>query len=166
MTCIASLFPPASAAIAMSAVVRRSAALHAPGKRQQGDIAGALDGHAQPALVTRARAGHAPRENLAALLHERSERLRAFVVDEVGLLDAELAHFLLAEKLALAFARAAPRTFAARAAAALLRPWLARCGPLFLLHGSLFVCHLCSLSSPTIRRQLAGTAFSPLPPPP
>jgi len=74
----------------------------ASGKRQQSDIAGALDGHAQPALVTRTNTGHAARENLPALLHELRKNVRALVVDEVNLLDTELADFLLAEILALA----------------------------------------------------------------
>lgn len=79
----------------------------AAGERQQRDIAGALDGFAEPALVTRADTGHAARENLAALLHELREDVGAFVVDEVHLLDAELADFLFPEVLALAAARAA-----------------------------------------------------------
>src|ERR1700728_3543843 len=79
----------------------------AAGERQQRDIAGALDGFAEPTLVTRADTGHAPRENLAALLHELRKDVGAFVVDEVHLLDAELADFLFPEVLALAAARAA-----------------------------------------------------------
>ena len=71
-------------------------------KRQQSDVARPLDGHPQPALVTSANAGHPARQNLAALLHELREDVRALVVDEVHLLDAELANFLLAEILALA----------------------------------------------------------------
>jgi hypothetical protein len=71
-------------------------------ERQQGDVASALDGHAEPSLVTRADAGHAPRQNLAALLNELREDVRALVVDEIHLLDTKLADFLLAEILALA----------------------------------------------------------------
>jgi hypothetical protein len=74
---------------------------------QQRDVASALDGFAEPALVARADAGHAARQNLAALLDELREDVSAFVVDEVHLLDAKLADFLLAEILALAAARAA-----------------------------------------------------------
>src|SRR6266852_5594921 len=59
-------------------------------------------GHAQPALMPRANAGHPPRQNLPALLHELRQDVRALVVDEVHLLDAELAHLLLPEILALA----------------------------------------------------------------
>src|SRR5208337_3288577 len=84
---------------------RRLRARRAPGKRQQRDIARALDGLAQPPLVARADAGHAPGQNLPALLHELRKYVRALVVDEVHLLDAELADFLLAEILALATAR-------------------------------------------------------------
>src|ERR1700756_5162079 len=54
-----------------------------------------------------ADAGHAARENLAALLHELRKNVGALVVDEVHFLDAELADFLFAEILALAAARAA-----------------------------------------------------------
>ena len=71
-------------------------------KWQQGDVARPLDGHAQPALVTRANTRHAARQNLPALLHELRQDVRALVVDEVHLLDAELANFFLAEILALA----------------------------------------------------------------
>src|SRR4029077_17752949 len=71
-------------------------------KWKQRNVARALDGHAQPALVTRAYAGHAAWQNLAALLHELRQDVRALVVDEVHLLDTELAHFLLPEILALA----------------------------------------------------------------
>jgi hypothetical protein len=74
---------------------------------KQRDVAGALDGFAEPALVARTDASHATREDLAALLHELREDVGAFVVDEVHLLDAKLADFLLAEILALAAARAA-----------------------------------------------------------
>src|SRR5579885_898914 len=80
----------------------RGCAGRAAGKRQQGDIARALDGDAEPALMTRADAGHAAGQNLAALLHELRKNIGALVVDEVHLLDAELADFFLAEILALA----------------------------------------------------------------
>src|SRR5437016_13568029 len=71
-------------------------------KRQQRDVARPLDGHAQPALMARAHARHPPRQNLSALLHELRKYVRALVVDKVHLLDAELAHLLLPEILALA----------------------------------------------------------------
>jgi hypothetical protein len=75
-------------------------------KRQQGDVAGALDGHAEPALMARADSGHAARQDLAPFLDELRKNVRAFVIDEIHLLDAEFTYFLLAKILALA----APRT--------------------------------------------------------
>jgi len=71
-------------------------------ERQQRDIARALDGYAQAALVPRADACHAARQNLAALLHELRQNVRALVVDKIDFFDAKLADFLLAEILALA----------------------------------------------------------------
>src|SRR6267143_7135773 len=89
-------------------------ARRAPRKWQQSDVARPLDRHAQPALMARAHAGHPARQNLSTLLHELRQNVRALVVDEVHLLDAELANLLLPEILALA-ARPSPRT--SRAAA-------------------------------------------------
>jgi len=80
---------------------RRLDARGAARKRQQGDIPSAFDGHAQSPLVPRAHAGHAAGQNLAALLDKLRQNVRALVVDEVHLLDAKLADFLLAEILAL-----------------------------------------------------------------
>lgn len=109
---------------------RRLRARGATRKRQQGDVARALDGHAESALVPRAHAGHAAGQNFAALLHELRKNVRALVVDEVHLLDAKLADFLFAEILALAAgtppwpAGASRATFAASAAAgAAFPPW-------------------------------------------
>jgi hypothetical protein len=65
--------------------------------------------------MTSADAGHAARQNLAALLHELRQDVGALVVDEVHLFDTKLADFLLAEILALAATRAAGTTWAARA---------------------------------------------------
>jgi len=81
---------------------RRLRACRAACEWQQSDVARTLDSHAQPALVTRANARHSPRQNLPAFLHELGKNVRAFVVDEVHLLDAELANLLLPEILALA----------------------------------------------------------------
>src|SRR5467141_2238220 len=81
---------------------RRLRARRAACKRQQSDVARPLDGHAQPALMTRAHARHSPRQNLPALLHELRQDVRTLIVDEVHLLDAELANLLLAEILPLA----------------------------------------------------------------
>ena len=82
----------------------------ATGEGHQGDVASALDGYAEPTLMARAHAGHAARENLAALLHELGEDVGAFVVDHVHLLDAKLADFFLAEILALAAGTSAGAT--------------------------------------------------------
>src|SRR6202158_6042119 len=87
-------------------------------KRQQRDVACPLDGHAQPALMTRAHARHAAGQNLSALLHELRQDVRALVVDEVHLLDAELANLFLAEILALPTRPSARATRSARASAA------------------------------------------------
>src|SRR5713101_1097729 len=102
----------------------------AAGEGHERDVAGALDGYAEPALVARADAGHAARENLAALLHELRKDVGALVVDEVHLLDAKLADLFLAEVLALAATMTAGAAFAARGAA----------GGLRLLW---FICHNC-----------------------
>jgi hypothetical protein len=129
----------------------------AAGEWQERDVAGALDGFAKPSLVARADAGHAARENLAAFLHELRQDVGALVVDEVHLLDAELADFLLAEVLALAAAwsawtagtsawsafaawSAVSTTGAAMTAAWTVSAtsWTAGSGGLFL-----FFCHTC-----------------------
>jgi hypothetical protein len=60
-----------------------------------------LDGRVQLALVRRARARDAARQNLPALRHERSEQLDVFVIDVVDLVGAELAHFAPAEQRSL-----------------------------------------------------------------
>jgi hypothetical protein len=93
---------------------RSGAARGAAGKRQQGNVAGALDGHAEPALVTRADAGHAAWKNFAPLLHKLGKNVGALVVDQIDLFDTELADFLLAEELPLA-ARPSPRASAGAA---------------------------------------------------
>jgi hypothetical protein len=80
------------------------------GERKQRDVARALDRFAEPTLMASANTRHAARQNLAALLHELRQDVGAFVVDEVHLLDTELADFLLAEILTLAAARAAGTT--------------------------------------------------------
>jgi hypothetical protein len=76
-------------------------------ERKQGDVASALNGFTQPALVARTDAGHATGQDLAALLHELRQDVGALVVDEIHFFDAKLADFLFAEILALAAARAA-----------------------------------------------------------
>ena len=86
--------------------VKRFSLLQFRREGQKRDVARPLDGFAEPALVARADSGHAARKNLAALLHELREDVGTLVVDEVHLLDAELADFLFSEVLALAAARA------------------------------------------------------------
>src|SRR5581483_2387913 len=77
-------------------------------KRQQGDVAGLLDGRGQTALVRHAHAGQTPRHDLAALGHKLSEQAVVLVVDGFDLLDAELANFLAPEVFATAFAATRP----------------------------------------------------------
>jgi hypothetical protein len=86
---------------------RSGAARSAAGKRQQSNVTGPLDGHAEPTLVTGADPRHAARQNLAALLHELRKNVGAFVVDQIDLFDTEFADLFLAEELALAAARSA-----------------------------------------------------------
>src|SRR5487761_242669 len=74
-------------------------------ERQKRDILRAFNRNRQPALMTRARAGHSPRENLAALLNERLENLRLLVVDQIDFIDAEAADFLFANVVAFSAAR-------------------------------------------------------------
>jgi hypothetical protein len=121
-------------------------------KRHERNVARALDGHAEPPLMTGANAGHAAGKDLPALLHELRENVGALVVDEVHLLDAKLADFLLAEILALTAPRsartsAARSAFAARAAMATSGSTVAAAtfatrstGTLGLF---LFLCHTC-----------------------
>src|SRR6202158_3023638 len=125
----------------------------AASKGQQGDIACALNGHAQPALMSGTNAGHAPGENLPALLHELREYVGALVVHHIHLLNAELANFLLAEELTLAPARSArsSRTAAWPALAAwstMSAAFTARCSVTAARRCrlSLFVCHSIHLS--------------------
>src|SRR5882724_12186980 len=68
--------------------------------RNQCNLPRALDGGLELALVHRARARDAPRENLAALGHERPDQLDVLVVDVVNLVRAELADLAPAEQRA------------------------------------------------------------------
>ena len=96
---------------------RRLGARSASRKGQQRDIARPLDGHAQPALMPRANAGHPTGQNLPAFLHELRKNVRALVVDEVHLLDAKFANFLLPEILALTSWPSAGTAWATRSTA-------------------------------------------------
>src|SRR6266568_589160 len=136
---------------------------HARGKRQQSNVARALDGFAQPALVARARAGHAPRKNLAAVLHEGLEHFHLLEVNKVHTVHAEPADLLFAEELPLALARAARPALSALPA----RPAFAarRSGRRPALR-SLFFSHRCSLSSKKFLSQFGDTsAANPAPQP-
>src|SRR6267142_5671097 len=97
---------------------RRLRARCADCKRHEGDVPRPLNRYSQPALVSRAHAGHPARQNFSALLHELRQDVRALVVDEIHLLHAELANLLLAEILALAARPSARTTRSARASAA------------------------------------------------
>src|SRR6267378_8283967 len=87
-------------------------------KRHEGDVPRTLNCYAQPTLVARAHAGHPARQNFPALLHELRQDVRALIVDEVHLLDAELADLFLAEILPLAARPSARTTRSAWASAA------------------------------------------------
>src|SRR5207245_567440 len=78
-----------------------SPALDYSGERQQGDVAGLLDGVAQAALARSAYARDAARNDLTPLGDERVQHLDVLVIDVVDLLDAEPASFLAPEILLL-----------------------------------------------------------------
>src|SRR5712671_6273521 len=68
--------------------------------RDQRNLPRALDRGLQLPLVHRARARDAPRQNLAALGHERPDQLHVLVVDVVDLVRTELADLAPAEQRA------------------------------------------------------------------
>ena len=70
------------------------------GKRQQGDVAGLLDGAGQAALVGGADAGEPAGHDFAALGHKPLQQPDIAVGDGVDLLGTELADLLAAEELA------------------------------------------------------------------
>jgi hypothetical protein len=69
--------------------------------RQQGHRARALDGVSQLALMARAAARDATRNDLAALGDEAPQPANVLVVDEIDLVRAELADFPAPEATAL-----------------------------------------------------------------
>src|SRR5688572_2821113 len=69
--------------------------------RQQGHRAGALDRVREIALVARAAAGDAARNDLAALGDQAAEPAHVLVIDEIDLVRAELADLPPAEPAAL-----------------------------------------------------------------
>src|SRR6185436_8096306 len=68
------------------------------GVGDQRQVAGALDRLLHHALVTSARAGNAPRQNLGALENVALQHLGVLVVDPIDLVDAELADLATAEE--------------------------------------------------------------------
>src|ERR1700737_2667893 len=62
------------------------------GERNQGNLAGALEGDRQRPLVAGAGAGDTAGEDLAALGDEPAQARDLFVVDVLGLLNAEAAY--------------------------------------------------------------------------
>jgi hypothetical protein len=77
------------------------------GERQQGDIAGLLNGPGQPPLVRGTHAGQAPGNDLASLGDELLQQADIPVGDGVDLLGAELTDLLAAEELAASAGTAA-----------------------------------------------------------
>ena len=63
-------------------------------ERQQGDVAGLLDGAGQAALVRGADAGQTARHNLAALGDKALQQANIPVGDRIDLLRAEFANLL------------------------------------------------------------------------
>src|SRR5947209_8740351 len=86
--------------------------------RNQRDLARALDRRLQLPLMHRAGARDAPRENLAALGHERPDQLHVLVVDVVDLVRAELADLATTEERAALSLFLVSRLLVAAAAAA------------------------------------------------
>src|SRR5207244_8069158 len=88
----------------------------------QRNLPGTLDGGLQLALVHRAGARDAPRQDLAALGHERPDQLHVLVLDVVDLVRAEFADLAPAEqRAALSLFLVARFLVAAAAAAAAAR---------------------------------------------
>src|SRR5580700_3370381 len=94
--------------------------------------------------MTRARPGHAPRKNLAALLNERRQNFGLLVIDEVRLVHAEPANLLLAYEIALSALGWPTRpagTSAASWSARSRRSHASRGRPVRLLHWCVLFCH-------------------------
>ena len=104
---------------------RSCAADGAAGERQQSDVASALDRHTEPALMACAYSGHAAGQNFAAFLHKLGKNVSALVVDQINLLDTELADFLFAEKLPLAAGTSTRTSGTTRAAFTASATWTA-----------------------------------------
>src|SRR5438552_18506396 len=90
--------------------------------RNERNLTRAFDRNLQLPLVHRAGARDAPRQDLAAFGHERSQQLHVLVVDVVDLVRAELADLAPAEhRTALALLLVAGLLVAASAAASASR---------------------------------------------
>src|SRR5690242_16512012 len=87
--------PPRTSARRLPRLLRCASIGHV---RDQGDLTRALDRRLQLPLMHRAGAGDAPREDLAALGHERADQLHVLVIDVVDLVRAELADLAAAEQ--------------------------------------------------------------------
>src|ERR1700744_3475658 len=79
-------------------------------ERQQGDVAGLLDGACESPLMRGAHTGQAARNNLAALRNKLLQQAHIAVMDGVDLLHAELADLLPPEELATARPTRSART--------------------------------------------------------
>jgi hypothetical protein len=119
----------------------------AAGKRQQSYVACPLQCHAKPTLVTRANSRHPARQYFSSFLNELRKNVRALVVDHVHLFHAELADFLLAEKLAFAAparsgtARATRTTFTSSAARSSVTTFAPPASTTWRCSLFLFLCH-------------------------
>src|SRR5215471_13303948 len=87
-------------------------------KRKQSDVARLLDRERKAALMARANASQAARNDLAALSHEALKQANVAVGDRVNLLSAELADLLAAEELASSGSASAGSSGRARCARA------------------------------------------------
>src|SRR5688572_384453 len=131
------------------------------GERQQRGDARALDGVLQLALMQRAGAGNAARQNLSALGDELLERLHVFEVDVLDLLDAELADALAAIEELLLAALLSARTAAtvvAAAAGTAARTSTSRC---HRSHGRLLLTPAAPLRRPRPSSRSPGPCLQP-----
>src|SRR5579864_2521189 len=83
------------------ALLRRSSR-----KRQQGDVAGLLDGRGKTTLVRSANSRQPAWHDFATFGHELGQQPNVLVVDRLNLFDAKLADLLTPEILATTFAPA------------------------------------------------------------
>src|SRR5260370_27948906 len=105
--------------------------------------------------MTGARAGHAARKNLAALLNERRQNFGLLVVNEVRLVHAEPANLLLAYEIALSALGRTARPAGTSAASRSRRSHAPRGRPVRLLHWCVFFCHSILLTNLAILIQIS-----------